>query len=165
MTDTSAPIVVIDGRAAPDWAPSITEPAAQPAMTLEQIRGLLQDATALAAAQRPVILRGPEAPTPAPQTGHPGIHVTYPSVAAEQAQPGPARRLYTRAELVFACGAFGTVSTLTAGIASAVTSSPAPLAVAAVGGILASVGAAVVMTNDDDRAQLKSWRENRRGGR
>lgn len=152
-------------------APTATEPT----LTVSQLTDLLTAAADLERAQRPVILRGPEVPATATlagnlpasvsSAGHPGIHVTYPSVAAEQAQPGPARRLYTRAELVFACGAFGTVSTLTAGIASAVTSSPAPLAVAAVGGILASVGAAVVMTNDDDRAQLKSWRENRRGGR
>lgn len=139
-------------------------PTVEPTMTVGQLTDLLRAAADLERAQRPIVLRGPEVPATATQTGHPGITVTYPATTTEQAQPAAARRLYTRAELVFACGAFGAVSTLTAGIASAVTSSPMPLAVAAVGGILASVGAAVTMTGDDDRAQLKSWRENRRGG-
>lgn len=139
-------------------------PGGQPTLTLEQVRALLQDATAYAAATRPVVLHTPAEPATAPQTAHPGITVTIPAATAEQTPPAPARRLYTRPELVFAAGVTSAVSTLAAGIAAAVTASPVPLAVAAVAGIGASVGAAVAMTGDDDRAQLRAWREQRRGG-
>lgn len=144
-----------------------TAAAAEPSLTVSQLRGLLQDAAALAATQRPIVLHAPAEAAPAPQTalaGHPGITVTYPATTTEQLQPAPTRRLYTRPELVFAAGVTSAVSTLAAGIASAVTASPVPLAAAAVVGIGASVGAAVVMTGDDDREQLKNWREYRRGG-
>ncbi|MBR7832793.1 hypothetical protein KDL01_05945 [Actinospica durhamensis] len=82
----------------------------------------------------------------------------------EQAPPVPSRRLFTRPELIFACGFSAALSTVLAGIAASIMDSPMPFVAAAVGGIGTSVGAAVVMTGDDDRAQLKSWREYRRGG-
>jgi hypothetical protein len=133
-------------------------------ISVSELRGLLRDAAALAAAQRPVVLHPATETAPQTAPGHPGIAVTYPATMTEQASPLPSRRLYTRPEVVFAAGVTSAVSTLAAGIASAVTASPAPLAAAAVVGIGASVGAAVVMTGDDDRAQLKAWRERRRGG-
>lgn len=141
----------------------LAEPDAM--VSISELRGLLQDATALAVAQRPIVLHAPTEAATAPQTAvasHPGVTVTYPATALEQAQPGPARRLYTRAELVFACGVTSALSTVAAGVAAAVTASPMPLAVAAVVGIGTSVGAAVSMTGDDDRAQLCEYR---RGGR
>lgn len=140
----------------------------EPSLTVSQLRALLQDTAALAATQRLIVLHAPAEPATAVHTaaaGHPGIAVTYPAAAVEQAQPAPLRRLYTRPEVVFAAGVTSAISTLAAGIASAVTASPVPLAAAAVVGIGASVGAAVVMTHDDDRAQLRAWRERRSGGR
>jgi hypothetical protein len=135
--------------------------AAQSAISIEQIRGLLQDATAYAAATRPVVLHTPAEPA---TVAHPGIAVTYPATLAEQAPPAPSRRLYTRPELIFAAGVTSAFSTVVAGVAAGVMSSPMPLAAGAVAGIGASVAAAVAMTGDDDRAQLKAWRERRGGG-
>lgn len=132
-----------------------------------QVAELLRAAADLERARRPIVLHAAPAPAPAVQTAvaaHPGIAVTYPAAPVDLEQHAPTRRLFTRAELVFACGVTSAISTLAAGIAAAVTASPAPLAAAAVVGIGASVGAAVTMTGDDDRAQLKAWRERGRGG-
>jgi hypothetical protein len=154
MTELIAAVPEVGAKLAPASAP-------EPTLTVSELRGLLQDATALAAAQRPIVLHPAAEPATA---AHPGVTVTYPATTVEQAPPAPSRRLYTRPEVVFAAGVTSAISTLAAGIASAVTASPAPLAIAAVVGIGASVGAAVVMTGDDDRAQLRAWRERRGGG-
>lgn len=157
--------VVVDDRAAADWT---TTPAAvlEPSLTVGQVAELLRAAADLERAKRPIVLHTAASPAPAVQTAaaHPGITVTYPAAADVAEQHAPTRRLFTRAELVFACGVTSAISTLAAGIAAAVAASPMPLAAAAVVGIGASVGAAVTMTGDDDREQLKNWRERGRGG-
>ncbi|MBR7832792.1 hypothetical protein KDL01_05940 [Actinospica durhamensis] len=48
---------------------------AEPTLTVSELRALLQDATAYATANRPVVLHAPAEPATAPQTaaaGHPG---------------------------------------------------------------------------------------------
>lgn len=158
--------VVVDGPAVPDWSALPAAAGFEPSLSVSQVAELLRAAADLERAKRPIVLHTSPAPAPAVQTAvaHPGITVTYPTAAAVAEPSGPTRRLFTRAELVFACGVTSALSTLAAGIAAAVTASPMPLAVAAVVGIGTSVAAAVTMTHDDDREQLKAWREYRRGG-
>lgn len=158
--------VVVDDRAAAGW-PTTPAVVAEPMLSVSQLAEVLRAAADLERAKRPIVLHTAAAPAPAVQAAvapHPGITVTYPTAPAAAEQHAPTRRLFTRAELVFACGVTSALSTLAAGIAAAVTASPMPLAAAAVVGIGASVGAAVTMTGDDDREQLKNWRERGRGG-
>lgn len=159
-------IAVVDGRAVPDWEMPAGAALAEQGVTVDQVTALLRAAADYQRAARPIVLHTVAEPVPAAQTApaHPGVTVTYPAPALDLTPPAAARRLFTRAELVFACGVTSACSALVAGIAAAVTASPMPLAAAAVVGIGTSVGAAVTMTGDDDRAQLKAWRDYRRGG-
>lgn len=129
---------------------------ASPTLTLDQVRALLQDATAYAAATRPVVLH---APAPAPQT-HPGITVTVPAAQpAPGAAAAPDKRRYTLPELLAAAGlAVAGVSTATlAGLAVTGSGGMADAGIAAVAGLLTAGGAAVAGTRDDDQAQAQAW--------
>lgn len=164
-TEQRPAVAVVDGRAVPDW-PASSGAAGEPSLTVGQVAELLRAAADYQRAARPIVLHTGAEPVPAPQAApaHPGIAVTYPAPALDLTPPAAARRLFTRAELVFACGVSSACSVLVGGVAAAFAASPFPLFVAAVCGLFTSVAAAVVMTNDDDRAQLKAWRESRRGG-
>lgn len=140
---------------------------AEPVLSVSQVTELLRAAADLERARRPIVLHTGAEPVPAPHAApapHPGISVTVPAATLDLTPPAPARRLFTRAEMVFACGVTSALSTVAGGIAAALVHSPAPLAAASVGGLLASLGAAVAITGDDDRDQLRAWRECRRGG-
>lgn len=163
--------VVVDGAAAADWSAPLAaaglEPTLsaglEPTLSVGQVAELLRAAADLERSRRPIVLHTAPAPATRTAAAHPGITVTVPAAPVDLEQHAPTRRLFTRAELVFACGVTSAISTLAAGIAAAVANSPMPLAAAAVVGIGTSVGAAVTMTGDDDREQLRAWRE-RRGG-
>ncbi|MBR7832460.1 hypothetical protein KDL01_04280 [Actinospica durhamensis] len=132
---------------------------AEPTLTISELRALLRDATAYAAAQRPIVLHAPAEPVTATQTapaGHAGITVAVPAATAIQDAP---ERRYSIHELVGHCGMAVAGTGFITAILLAVAGSPdiTTAAVAGVAGLAVSFGAAVTGTNADDRAQAASW--------
>ena len=142
-----------------------TDTTEEPRFSVSELRALLQDATAYAAAQRPIVLHAPAEPARATlagnlpasvgPAGHAGITVAVPAAPTEET---PERR-YSIHELVGHCGMAVAGTGFITAILLAVAGSPdiPTAAVAGVAGLAVSFGAAVTGTNADDRAQAASW--------